>query len=611
MSPYDLTGLPQLTIRLLAATSAEQVVDVVADLGRPVLGADLVGVVLREPAGPVAPTGLSCSSSTAVRGEWAKHPVDTSQPVRDVLRTGEPVLLRDRAEQHRRYPELERSLLGTNAVAALPLRGVGGRGVGALVLGWSTPQPFPATDVELLTSVARCCGAALATADRHRALTTEQDTAQHASLLLELQTLSGDLARATQVSEVADVVVSIAAKSLGATAASLVSYDEHTDVCTLLAASGLPAEGVARWSTFPASTSPLAVDQIRTRHPVLITSFTDRVARYPEMADNQVPQEAWANLPLIVGGQVVGIAAFGWDEPRQFSTSEVEHLTALASHTAIALDRAHLLAAASATAETLQRALLPQASPVPGWEVGSVYAPAIRGTHVGGDWYDVFELPGGLIGLALGDVVGKGVRAAAIMGSARSALRAFASTDPDPSVVLTDLDVFLDRFAEDTMVTCCYAVLDPATGELRYCSAGHPPPVLATQHGWQWLDEATSPPLGAGSQVPRRSARLRLLDDAPAPEQTAHGRQTCHRMHPVLVLYSDGLVERWTTPITAGMTDLARAARDLISAADLERGLHRMVATLQHPDGLEDDRAVLAIRPQQPTRDGQARSKPE
>ncbi|MGL5853115.1 MAG: PP2C family protein-serine/threonine phosphatase, partial [Phycicoccus sp.] len=411
----------------------------------------------------------------------------------------------------------------------------------------------------------------------------QRDSAVRSSAqLAELQALSGDLARATHVAEVADVIASTAAKSLGATAATLARYDHDTDRFTLLAVSGLPPEGWERWSTFPASASQLALDQLRTRAPVLVTSHADRAARYPEMVDNQVSQQSWANLPLLLGARVVGIAAFGWDAPRDFTTEEVDHLWALAAHAAVALDRAYLIEAASSTAETLQRALLPQAAPIPGWQVGTVYSPSVRGTQVGGDWYDVFALPGGLVGLALGDVAGKGIHAAATMGSVRSALRAFATADADPAVVVRELDVFVEQFSADTLVTCCYVVLDPETGVLRYCNAGHLPPLVVEGAGVRWLEDGAGPPLGVDSTLARTAVAGGLSTDPGGA---------------VLLLYSDGLVESRVTPIDTGMSELARAAQGLVVAGDLGPALVEMVDGLEHSAGRDDDRAVLAVRP--------------
>ncbi|MGL5818612.1 MAG: SpoIIE family protein phosphatase [Phycicoccus sp.] len=577
-----LTGLPQLTTRLLSATSLDEALEVIVDVGRPVVGADLACIVLREPDGRTMRMVASRLLPAWVDQEFSTYPVDLALPSQEAIRENRPVLLRTRAEQWRRFPYLEQLQLDVDALAALPLPDAGGP-FGALVLGWQEEQAFADEHVELATSIAGCCAAALLQIDRQAELVGQRDAAVRSSAqLAELQALSGDLARATHVAEVADVIASTAAKSLGATAATLARYDHDTDTFTLLAVSGLPPEGWERWSTFPASASRLAVEQLRTRAPVLVTSHADRDARYPEMRDNQVSQQAWANLPLLLGARVVGITAFGWDDPRDFTTEEVDHLWALAAHAAVALDRAYLIEAASSTAETLQRALLPQAAPIPEWEVGTIYSPSVRGTQVGGDWYDVFALPSGLVGLALGDVAGKGIHAAATMGSVRSALRAFATADADPAVVLRELDVFVEQFSANTLVTCCYVVLDPETGALRYCNAGHLPPLVAESNGVRWLDEGVGPPLGVDSTLQRRAIDAELSTDSDGP---------------VLLLYSDGLVESRSTPIDTGMSDLADAARLLVVARGLGEALVEMVDGLEHAAGRDDDRAVLAIRP--------------
>src|SRR5262249_6874230 len=159
-------------------------------------------------------------------------------------------------------------------------------------------------------------------------------------------------------------------------------------------------------------------DLLKGRTPVVVTS--------PDPCDpNDVTSlalapRAWVHLPLICADTALGFASFGRIQPSELSDEDVDFATAVASHARIALDRANLLGESRRAAETLQRALLPQIiSALPGWDLAGRYIPAVEGTQVGGDWYDAFTLSGGGVGLVLGDVAGKGIRAAAIMGPAR------------------------------------------------------------------------------------------------------------------------------------------------------------------------------------------------
>ena len=233
----------------------------------------------------------------------------------------------------------------------------------------------------------------------------------------------------------------------------------------------------------------------------------------------------------------------------------------------------------------LQRALLPPRPPSPpGWSLGSSYQPAVEGTQVGGDWYDAFELPGGRLGLVIGDVMGNGIHAATVMGSLRAALRGFTTLDPDPARVLTALDGYLTQFGGEETATCLYAVLDVATGELGYASAGHPPAlVVAPGQPARWLDGATSQPLGVPTLVPEARAR--------ATARIAPGE--------LLLLYTDGLVEDRATPIADGMERLAQAAAALAAGPgtrDLNAGAAELIVELSTDHRHADDVATLLVQ---------------
>ncbi|MGL5851693.1 MAG: GAF domain-containing protein, partial [Phycicoccus sp.] len=216
-STVGLAGLPQLTTRLLSATSLDEALEVIVDVGRPVVGADLACIVLREPDGRTMRMVASRRLPAWVDQEFSTYPVDLALPSQEAIRENRPVLLRTRAEQVQRFPYLDQLQLDVDALAALPLPDAGGP-FGALVLGWQEEQALADDHVELATSIAGCCAAALRQIDRQDELVGQRDSAVRSSAqLAELQALSGDLARATHVAEVADVIASTAAKSLGAT----------------------------------------------------------------------------------------------------------------------------------------------------------------------------------------------------------------------------------------------------------------------------------------------------------------------------------------------------------------------------------------------------------
>ena len=230
-------------------------------------------------------------------------------------------------------------------------------------------------------------------------------------------------------------------------------------------------------------------------------------------------------------------------------------------------------------AEQLQASLLPATRfDVDQLEVAAVYRAGVEGTQVGGDWYDVLDLGAGRTALVVGDVMGRGVRAAAVMGQLKSAVRAFATLDLSPVEVLEHLDTLVQDLAGDQIVTCIYAVHDAAEQTLTYANAGHLPPLVRRASGGTDVVEGpdgSGPPLGAGYFG--GEAATADLDDGD-----------------VVVLYTDGLVERRGRDIQDGidtLLGLVDERRD-VPLADLPTAV---VEALVGADA-DDDVAVVAAR---------------
>jgi PAS domain S-box-containing protein len=228
----------------------------------------------------------------------------------------------------------------------------------------------------------------------------------------------------------------------------------------------------------------------------------------------------------------------------------------------------------------LQRSMLPGALPeIDGVELGVTYQPAIRGLEIGGDWYDAFRLEDGGLGIVVGDVVGRGIHAAAAMGQLRSAFRALASTGLAPGALLEAMDGFSRRHDVGGLATIVYACVDLDSGRVRYACAGHLPPLIAEPGRLpRLLWEGRSLPLDAvDDRVPRPEAPCTLEEGA------------------MLVLYSDGLVERRDRSLDEGLEELVDAVecyRDR-PVAELTDAL---AAELTRPGEQSDDVCVLAIR---------------
>jgi serine phosphatase RsbU (regulator of sigma subunit) len=493
-----------------------------------------------------------------------------------VLTSGRPVLVRSVQERDARWPALAQVEVTQHSWAVLPLR-AGDRTLGTVGLGWSAPQVFASEHVQLCEQIADLAAAALARAqlfdDEEQARAAADDLAQRLGVL---QTLTGQLAGATDLGAVGDLVVGAGLRALGADAATIGLLDGQT--FTALASVGVPGDLIPRWSTHDVSGSAQVRDLLADPRPIVVTSLADRDARYPDSYRDSTFQ-ASATLPLVVAGTLVGVVAYGWKRPRTFDSNDLDYLSAIASNAATAIDRSRLLDRANQAAETLQRALLPEViRNLGGWDLASCYLPAVEGTRVGGDWYDAFGSSSGNVVLVLGDVAGKGIRAAAVMGAVRSALRAYATLDPTPATVLDRLDDYFAAFKKGELVTCAVAALDPRSGHLTYASAGHLPPLMIGAASTRWLDQALSPPLGANNGVPRTQA-----DHVIDPGE-------------VLLLYSDGLLERRDQDLYQSLDDLAAAATTLPRSQDLDAATKALIQQLDHPAKVVDDTALLALR---------------
>ncbi len=238
-------------------------------------------------------------------------------------------------------------------------------------------------------------------------------------------------------------------------------------------------------------------------------------------------------------------------------------------------------AEAEAIAGTLQRQLLPEQLPeLESIAMAARYRPGERAAQVGGDWYDAIVLGEDRVGLAIGDVVGHGVRAATLMGELRAALRAYAVLDPQsPGAVLSHLNALAARTHGGEMVaTVLYMVIDPEGGAVRFASAGHLPPLVMDAAGeTRFLEHSPAPPLGVGEHTRYESWEAELK------------RGSC------VLLYTDGLVERRGEPLDVGLERLRSALSD--GEADLETLSTRVLARASSgATGPKDDTALLAVR---------------
>ncbi|MGN9802258.1 PP2C family protein-serine/threonine phosphatase [Micromonospora sp. L32] len=309
-----------------------------------------------------------------------------------------------------------------------------------------------------------------------------------------------------------------------------------------------------------------------TQQPVIIEQVTSDNVVNPILLQTGV--QSLLGVPIIARAELVGVLHVGTLTPRRFTPDDVRLLELVADRVSLA-SRARANTLDQATALALQRSLIPTELPeVPGLEMAGRYVPG-HASGVGGDWYDVFTLPSGWLGVVMGDVSGHGLQSAVVMGRVRSALRAYALVCDDPAEALTLLDRKVAHFEAGSLTTALYAMISPDASTVHVSLAGHPRPVLAVPgESTTMLPAHIDPPLGIGPRQPQR--RTTSLDFPPGA---------------VLVFYTDGLVERRGELLDAGMARLMAA----VPLAPVETVCQTVMATLdaEHPD---DDIALLAIR---------------
>jgi hypothetical protein len=278
-----------------------------------------------------------------------------------------------------------------------------------------------------------------------------------------------------------------------------------------------------------------------------------------------------AGVPITASGRVLGVLHVGSRTPRTFDAEDIDLLRLVADRAGMAA-QARVAGLERQATVALQRSLLPaRPPPIAGFDVAARYIPGAE-IGVGGDWYDVFALPSGHVGVAIGDVAGAGLRAAVVMGRIRSALRAYALETNDPADVLTRLDRKIQLFEPDAMATAAYAVVDPARTTLTVSLAGHLPPALIhPDSGAYLLDAPADLPLGAYPNTLRRTTTVALP--------------------PAVLLYTDGLIERPGRPLRDSIAQLISTLR--LSTADQ---LCVQATTLLHHAPAIDDVALVALR---------------
>ncbi|WP_106401923.1 SpoIIE family protein phosphatase [Actinocorallia populi] len=419
-------------------------------------------------------------------------------------------------------------------------------------------------------------------ADEMRGRLTEQLSAA-ALRTARLQQATSMLAEALTVSQVVSVITEVGRSAIGADRSAVALLDHNRLKLTVITP-GTEQEG-ENSQVVPVSAATAMSVAVRESRPFLAGTpdslrrqlgGEDDLERYLERTD----ERAWVGLPLLMAGSAIGALRFAFTRPREITEEERVFLEALAGQCALAVGRATLYEQEHNTAEQLQRSLLPDSLPqLAGMQLAARYHPATRHVQVGGDWYDAFKLADDRLAVAVGDVMGKGVLAASVMGRVRNALRALALNDPRPAAVLAGLDrVFSATEDEEQFTTLAYAVINPDTGAAVVSNAGHPPALVVRTDGPPVLGLAEpGTPLGWPSQRQQSSFSVE-------PGNT-------------VVFYSDGLVENRRRGVDAGLDELVAVAGNAPSEVvrDPEILVDYLVDQMLAGYDQDDDVTVLAL----------------
>jgi serine phosphatase RsbU (regulator of sigma subunit)/anti-sigma regulatory factor (Ser/Thr protein kinase)/uncharacterized protein YigA (DUF484 family) len=574
-----LAHLHNLTGRLADAVTVRDVCGALVDTAIGSLGADASGVALLSPDRAELERVAARGFPDDVLDAWSRFPADTPVIARDVLQERSVVTVGSAEEALERYPLLASFGEGypIGAQAAAPLL-AGDELLGVLGVNFRGPRRFSLEDESLLLAIGRQCGQAI---ERARLFEAEQRALRRAA---RLQEVTARLARAVTTEDAARAILRGATGGVGADAASIALASD--DGRSLRVSPGLLSSGTLRLRPpFEISMNDRSVlaHVYRNGRAMWIASPDEWESRFEEgfATQGDLGRCVYA-VPIVAKGEAIGaLAVYFQQERSRPSAEEAELISSFAHQAGVALERARAYEVEHEAAMTLQRNLMPEGTGYSATvDVDGRYLPATRGVHVGGDWYDIVDRPDGTVAFAVGDIAGHGLQAAAAMGQVRSAWRALALSMTEPNAILTSLDRFAGGVDGAFFSTILTLLLDPSRGELRYASAGHPPALVIEPDGsTRFLEGGRSVPLGLPFDLPRPQAQERLDPGS------------------ILVVYTDGLVERREEPLDQGLERLAEMASRLRAASltEISDGLLEIVAEDRH-----DDVALLTIGPRRP-----------
>ncbi|MFM6850526.1 MAG: SpoIIE family protein phosphatase [Terrabacter sp.] len=578
-----LVELGRMAADLASAVTMDDLTETITQRASAVMGASRAVLAVREGPHRLRTIGTHGLSPHLVR-QWSSFDLRQSTPVTDAVRTRQPVVITNVAQLLERYPDLEDA--AERFTVALPLVSpTTGEAVGAVGFRFDGQRgQLDSDELSVLQFLTDMC------AQTMLRLRAEAESADRAARLEFLAHASQALAESLDYRQTLRQVASLAVPT-HADWCSVQMMDDgvlrtlavaHVDPAKVQLAKDLET----RWPPDPSRPGG-AAQVARTGKSMLVEEITDEMlvatARDEEhlRVARELGLQSAMSVPLRTTERVIGVLTFvAAESGRRYSADDVAFAEDLALRAGLAIDNADLYSQTRRVASVLQATLLPHDLPeVPGWQVGMVYRQAGR-TDVGGDYFDVSLLADGRVFAFVGDVMGRGVDAALAGSRMRSATRVLVTQDPEPGALATAMDRLMSYQPPTPMASAAYALFDPAHGKLSTVVAGHPPPLLL-QHGIsRYVVEDGSPVHGIGI-VQRPAARVPFA------------------VGDLLLLYTDGLVERRGESIDLGLKRLQTAADELLGHVDddtdLDDALHDLAEAVTDPDR-HDDVALLAFR---------------
>ena len=525
---------------------------------------------------PMAYAGFESGYLDTLKITWA----DTERgrgPTGTAIRTGEPCFCRNMLTDPAFVPWREQAIKrGYASSIVLPLR-VDGAAFGAVTIYSREPDPFAAEEVALLTQLADDMAFGITTL-RLRAAHARAEEQQTRAWHLEqaLTTIDSAAHSSLAFDEIVRRALSQAAEALHAESAA-VSLRRAQGKWRVQHVHGLPDEMIG-----------VEMDEEEERHAVLAARTGDVVVVEDAEQDDRVNREhlrRWGiisvlTVPLVSRGETVGVMFFNFTSQRcTFSDEAIDFARRVGATVSLALENARLYGEQRQIADTLQQALLSVPEKLSGLAFGHLHRSATEYAEVGGDFYDLFRLPGDQVGIILGDVSGKGIEAANMAALAKNTVKAYAHRHGTPAQVLVDTNHLLIEYSgQQLFVSAFFGLLDLCTGTLTYSNAGHPPAVLQPARGnVRWLHR-TGPVLG-------------VLPEAEFTDATAILAEG-----DLLLLYTDGLTEARRDGRLYGETRLLACLKSHRGALTSEIPGRLLQAALTFTSGsLADDLAILAL----------------